>query len=149
MQELVPEPGQRPAPGRVQQRALAWERPERRRRQLVQGRIPLPPAEAGEELLGQHPLLRLQARQQRGEQEEWAWTCWLLMSEPSVKYKESEIESSRVNQNDERGQNGRAMDVLQRAHGAPLHSYFGVGETSPPHLKKPIGKSISKPNMPS
>ena len=65
MQEPVLEPGQRQAPGRVQQRALAWERPERR---LVQGQIPLPPAEAGEELLGQHPL-RVQAQQQRGKQE--------------------------------------------------------------------------------
>ena len=68
MQEPVLEPGQRQAPGRGQQRALAWERPERRRRQLVQGRIPLPPAEAGKELLGQHPL-RVQAQQQRGKQE--------------------------------------------------------------------------------
>lgn len=81
MQKLVLEPGQRQVSGQVQQRALARERPERRRRQLVQGRIPLPPAEAGEELLGQHPLLRVQARQQRGEQEDWARTCWLLMSE--------------------------------------------------------------------
>ena len=96
----------------------------------MQGRIPLPPAEAGEELLGQHPLRRLQARQQRGEQEEWAWTCWLLMSEPLVKYKESEIESTKTM----RGQMAeRWMCLSQRARErmAPLHSIHILGLVRP------------------